>query len=151
EDAMRPRSILFAALVAMVSFVAGAAWAQQASTAFSAILSEQLAAINAKDAAKYAATYTENGVVLGQNAPLAKGHAAIEKDSRRQMAEGVTHVEAKAIESVESGDLGYSVYAGSLLDARNVKRTFHGVTIFRRTGNQWKAVLDASMNDAPMK
>lgn len=147
----RRRSILFSVLVAVVSFVGGIASAQKSNTAFSAILNQQLAAINAKDAAKYAATYAENAVVLSQEAPLARGRAAIEKDSRRQMDEGATQIQFKPIESDESGDIGYSVYTGSLLDAKNVKRTFHGVTIFRRTANQWQAVVDASMNDSPAK
>ena len=55
------------------------------------------------------------------------------------------------IDSGMSADLGYVVYTGTQVVMKGVKKTIHGVTVFRRVGGEWMAVVDAGMPDTPEK
>jgi hypothetical protein len=66
---VRTLPLLYSATLAAVAFAAGAVLAQQPS-AIVRMLDEQLAAIKAGQAARYAATYADNGIVMTQGRPM---------------------------------------------------------------------------------
>ena len=71
--------------------------------------SKVAAALNAKDLAKSASYYTEDGVVLPPNEPMVKGRAKIEEMGKRWMADGVTDVVILPTTIEVQGDSGYEV------------------------------------------
>jgi uncharacterized protein (TIGR02246 family) len=147
---MSLRRLLTSLAVALPAFAAGAVWGQTSSPV-TQIFQAQVAALNANDSAKYAATYTDDAIVMNQEQPLVKGKAAIQRDSEDQIKKNPTkdpQMQGRVLQSDVSGDLGYVAYAGSHI-VRGSKRTWHGVTVYRRVGGEWKAIVDASSYDTP--
>ena len=99
------------------------------------MIQEQCAALNAKDPARLQATFTDDSVKMEEGIPMIKGKAEIVKGVAEGMSKGLfSDMQGKTLESVISGDLGYATYSGSHLDAKGVKQTWHGVSIFKRVG-----------------
>ena len=132
------------ALTVVAAFCAGAAWGQTNASPILKFMADQLAVIQSKDAAKYAATFAENGIVLPQGRPMLKGRAAIQKLVELELQEdGPIDPAIPIVDSGMSGDLGYAVYTGSTTNKAGTKMSFHGVTVLRRVNGEWKAIVDA--------
>jgi ketosteroid isomerase-like protein len=138
------------ALTIVAAFVAGAAWGQTNTSPILKFMADQLAVLLSKDTAKYAATFAENGIVLPQGRPMAKGRAAIQKLGEQELQQdGPINTESPIVDSGMSGDLGYAVYTGSTTNKAGTKMSFHGVTVVRRINGEWKAIVDAYSFDQP--
>ena len=136
------------AVLATVAFAAGAVWAQT-EPPFAKIFLAQVAALNAQDAAKYAATYADRAIVMQEGRALIRGRAAIQRDSEEQLkAAKISQMQGNVIEYLQSGEVGYVAYTGSHVE-NGTKRSWHGVTVYRQINGEWKAVVDASMHDSP--
>jgi ketosteroid isomerase-like protein len=141
---------LLFALTVGAAFIAGAVWGQTNSSPILKFMADQLAVVQSKDAAKYAATFAENGIVLPQGRPMLKGRAAIQKLVELELQEdGPIDPVSPIVDSGMSGDLGYAVYTGSTTNKAGTKMSFHGVTVLRRVNGEWKAIVDAYSFDQP--
>jgi ketosteroid isomerase-like protein len=138
------------ALTVIAAFIAGAAWGQTNPSPILKFMENQLAVLLSKDAAKYAATFAENGIVLPQGRQMVKGRAAIQRlAEQEQQEDGPIDAGSPIVDSGMSGDLGYAVYTGSATTKTGMKTSFHGVTVLRRVNGEWKAIVDAYSFDHP--
>jgi ketosteroid isomerase-like protein len=138
------------ALTVVAAFFTGAAWAQPDTSPILKFMENQLQVLLTRDVAKYAATFAENGIVLPQGRPMAKGRTAIQRLGEQELQEdGPINAESPIVDAGISGDLGYAVYVGSTTNKSGTKTTFHGVTIVRRVNGEWKAIVDAYSLDQP--
>ena len=120
-------------------------------------------AFNAKDAAKVAAFYTEDAVLMPANRPMVKGRAAIEADFKKAFAEGVTGLQLRPMESMvaenQAFEAGTSTITmkggGSSMIMTGVggskAATLQGkyVVVFKRVGKDWKIAYDSFSEDQP--
>ncbi|HET7294670.1 MAG TPA: SgcJ/EcaC family oxidoreductase [Vicinamibacteria bacterium] len=114
------------------------------------------AAAQAKDVEKFASYYTEDAVVILEAAPDVKGLAAIRQTLGGMMQDPnfALSFETTSVEVARSGDLAYELATYSLT-LSNPKTKMpatqkgFGVVVWRKTGGQWKAVVDAPVSDPP--
>jgi uncharacterized protein (TIGR02246 family) len=66
-----------------------------------------VAAANAKDAAKLTSLYADDAVLMPSNAPMAKGHAAIQAVWKGLMDQGARDIVLTPVGGSVSGDLAY--------------------------------------------
>ena len=147
---MTSRRVLGGALVAAIAFSAGAVWAQLNSPVAERFRA-QVAAFNAQEPAKLTATYAGDAVSMAPNAVL-KGSAAIQSFYEQRLTNNPPQLEAKIIDAVTSGDLGYVTYTATESIKGKAVSSGHGVVIYRRIDGEWKTVVEARMgNEVPVK
>ena len=110
--------------------------------------------VKAKDAAGIAALYDEDGAVMPPNAPIGRGRTAIEQTWASMMQTPgfeLTFVPDQIIVSA-SGDMALDRGTYRLSVAPNgTTQTDIGkyVVVWRKIGNDWKAVADIFNSDLP--
>ena len=113
-----------------------------------------LGLVKAKDAAAISALYTDDGAVMPANAPIAKGHAAIQQTWASLMqipGFALTFTPDQVIVS-SSGDMALDRGTYSLTVAPNgTPQTDTGkyVVVWRKVGGEWKAAADIFNSDLP--
>ena len=125
---------------------------------------EFAAAFNAKDAAKVAAFYTEDAVLMPPNRPMVKGRANIEADYKRVFGEGVTNLQLRPMESVIAGTQAFEAGTSSVtvkgggssmllsgVGGSGAAVTEQGkyVVVYKRVGADWKIAYDSFSGDQP--
>ena len=112
--------------------------------------------VKAKDAAGVAALYADDGAVMPPNAPIAKGHAAIQQTWASLMQTpgfALTFAPEQILVSA-SGDMALDRGKYSLTIARDgTTQTDTGkyVVVWRKIGSEWKAAADIFNSDLPPK
>lgn len=110
--------------------------------------------VKAKDATGIAGMYTDDGAVMPSNAPISKGHAAIEKTWASLMsAPGfeLTFTPEQIVVS-SSGDMALDRGTYKLTMApKGAAQTDTGkyVVVWRKVGGEWKAAADIFNSDLP--
>ena len=110
--------------------------------------------MKAKDASGIAALYTEDGVVMPPNAPIGKGHTAIQQTWASMMQTpgfDLTIVPEQIIVS-SSGDMALDrgTYRLTVAPKGNAKTdTGKYVVVWRKIGSEWKAAADIFNSDLP--
>lgn len=109
------RFTLFVAAALVLTSCAGPAGPPPAEQSASAMELGQMnrdfaAALNAKDAARAAACYAENAVLIPPGEPLVRGRAGIEAYWKAALESGgVRDVSVETIDAKSSGTLGYEI------------------------------------------
>lgn len=105
------KKLLVAASISLLLSAAGMAQtAKKASDAGGAMASLQKAfadAANAKDVAKMTALYTDDAILMPSNAPMAKGHAAIQAVWKGLMDAGARDVVLATVAESVNGNMAY--------------------------------------------
>ena len=110
--------------------------------------------VKAKDAASIAGLYTEDGAVMPPNAPIGKGHDAIQKTWAAMMGTpgfDLSFVPEQIIVS-SSGDMALDRGTYKLNIAPNGTAqadTGKYVVVWRKIDGQWKAAADIFNSDLP--
>lgn len=112
------------------------------------------AAFNEKNAAKVAAFYTDDAVVMPPNMPIVKGRRDIEAYYNKGFSQGGGTIKLRPTESVVAGTLAFETGASALTignpgDGGGRTETGKYIVIYRREKNEWKIAYDIFNNDAP--
>ena len=106
-----------------------------------AVIQQLTEAFNAKDAAKAAALYTPEAVVMPPNKTLSRGRNFVEQYYASRFGEGATDLALQPNEIKGSGTLAVAMgdYRLTLAPAQGPKRRDRGkfVWIFRELNNAW--------------
>jgi ketosteroid isomerase-like protein len=105
------------------------------------------AAFNAKDPAKVAMLYVEDGIVNPPNQSAVRGRAAIQNWAKETM--GVfTSITLTPAESAISGTVGYETgtYSGTMASGSDTGKY---VVVLKRVGGQWLIAHDIFNSDMP--
>lgn len=113
------------------------------------ITAEYAAAYNAKDAAKVAALYAEDALVMPPNEPMVKGRANIQARLQRELKEDVT-LQLTPTESTISGSQAFEAGTATvkLPDGRTEKEKY--LVVYKRVGSEWKIAFDIWNSDTPL-
>jgi uncharacterized protein (TIGR02246 family) len=124
--------------------------------ALRAALEEWSAAAQEKDAAKFASFYTEDGILMLENAPDAHGMAALEADTTGMMSDPNFSLSfaPDTVVVARSGDLAYDIgsYTLTMSDPEGNPVTQKGqyVDVWRKNAaGEWKVAVDAPVSDPP--
>lgn len=106
-------------------------------------------AFNAQDAAKVAAFYADDAVLMPPNQPMVKGRANIEAEWKRMFGQGVTSLQLRPMESLTTGDQAFE--AGTSSVTMKGAGTDQGkyVVVYKRVGGDWKIAYDIFNSDQP--
>jgi uncharacterized protein (TIGR02246 family) len=117
--------------------------------AIRAAVKEWSAAAEAKDAAKFASFYADDGVVMLGNAAPVRGHAAIAQMAEDMMKDPnfALSFAAESVVAARSGDLAYETgtWSMTMSDAKKKPATEKGsyVVVWQKQADgAWKAVRD---------
>jgi uncharacterized protein (TIGR02246 family) len=107
-------------------------------------------AFNAKNAAKVAAFYAEDAVLMPPNVPMVKGRTAIETFYKQGFSQALGKITLRPMESAITGSRGFEAGV-STLTTGSASETAPGkyVVIYKRVGNEWKIAFDMFNDDAP--
>ena len=124
--------------------------------AIHAAVKEWSAAAQAKDAEKFASFYTEDGVLMLENAPDARGIAALREGIAGMMQDPnfALSFAADKVEAARSGDLAYETgsYTLTMSDPQGNPATQNGhyVVVWKKDASgTWKVAVDAPVSDPP--
>jgi uncharacterized protein (TIGR02246 family) len=151
------------AALAMLGIAVGMASRAQGKTdpTLDKLNAEFVAAFNAKDAAKLASFYTEDGTLMPPNQPMVKGRPNIEAYWRGAFEQGVAGLQLRPIESAIAGAQGFEVGTatvtlktggtpttpGGVGGGGVVTDTAKYVVVFKRTAEGWKMAYDIYNSD----
>ena len=138
--------VLVATLVLAGSLVGGQG---KTDPALDKLAKEWAAAFNAKDAAKVAAFYAEDAVLMPPNGPMVKGRANIEAQWKRVLAEGVTNMQLRPMESSISGNHAFEAGTSTLTVKGGEPVNGKYVVVYKRVGGDWKLDYDIFNEDQP--
>ena len=107
---------------------------------------EFAAAYNAHDAAKVAAFYADDAVLMVPNEPMVKGRKSIEMYYNEEFGRGAVHLRLTPLESVVSGNRAFemgsaTVTLGPFSDDGKY------IVIYKRVGRDWKIAYDIFNSD----
>ena len=124
--------------------------------ALRATLDQWVAAAQEKDAEKFASFYTEDGILMLEGAPDARGMAALVEDTTGMMSDPNFSLSFAPDEVVvaRSGDLAYDVgsYTLTMSDPEGNPVTQKGyyVDVWKKNAaGEWKVAVDAPVSDPP--
>ena len=124
--------------------------------AIHAAVKEWSAAAQAKEAEKFASFYAEDGVLLLENAPDARGIAALREGIAGMMQDPnfALSFAADKVEAARSGDLAYETgaYTLTMSDPQGNPATQNGhyVVVWKKDASgTWKVAVDAPVSDPP--
>ena len=124
--------------------------------ALRAALKQWAAAAHAKDAAKFASFYAEDGLLLMEGAPDARGMAALKEGTAGMMSDPHFNLvfEPDEVVVARSGDVAYDVGSYSLTmsgpDGNPVTQKGQYVDVWRKNAvGEWKVAVDAPVSDPP--
>jgi len=105
------------------------------------------AAYNAKDFAKVATLYGEDGIVNPPNQPAIRGRAAIQ-DWAKGMAGVFTSITLTPTDSAISGNIAYDAgtYSGTMASGTDKGKY---VVVLKKVGDQWLIAHDIFNSDTP--
>jgi uncharacterized protein (TIGR02246 family) len=110
---------------------------------------EWAAAFNAKDAARVASFYAEDAVLMPPNGPMVKGRANIEAEWKRVLAEGVTNIQLRPVESSTSANHAFEAGTSTLTVKGGNQVNGKYVVVYKRVGGDWKLAYDIFNDDQP--
>ena len=139
---MRMAALCFATvLTAACSDSSGPAFDTADQDKIKAVIQQLTEAFNAKDAAKAAALYTPEAVVMPPNKSLSRGRRFVERSYTSRFGEGATELSLQPNEIKGSGTLAVAMgdYRLTLAPAQGPRRRDRGkfVSIFRELNNAW--------------
>ncbi|HZI81516.1 MAG TPA: nuclear transport factor 2 family protein [Vicinamibacterales bacterium] len=139
---MRMAALCFATvLAAACSDSSGPAFDAADQDKIKAVIQQLTEAFNAKDAAKAAALYTPEAVVMPPNKSLSRGRRFVEQYYTSRFGEGATELSLQPNEIKGSGTLAVAMgdYRLTLAPAQGPRRRDRGkfVWIFRELNNAW--------------
>jgi uncharacterized protein (TIGR02246 family) len=108
------------------------------------------AAVNAGDAAKVAAMYADDAVVMPPNEPMVKGRSAIEARFKKMMKqEGKISLKLSPFHSEIAGERAHEAGTGTikLPGGQTVNEKY--LVVYKRVGNEWKVAYDIWNSDTP--
>jgi uncharacterized protein (TIGR02246 family) len=117
--------------------------------ALNKLAAEFEAAFNAKDAAKVASFYAEDGVAMPPNRPMVKGRSAIEAQLKADMQKQPVTLKLSPFESAIAANRAYEAgtVAVTLPDGRTVNDKY--LVVYKLVGGEWKIAYDIWNSDAP--
>ena len=139
---------IVAVVVAGVLVAASGVFHAQARTdpALDRLATEFAAAYNAHEAAKVAAFYAEDAVLMTPNEPMVKGRGDIEKYYQQQFARGAVRLRLKPLESIVTGDRAFEAgTATAILGPFSDEGKY--VVVYKRVGRAWKIAYDIFNSD----
>ena len=107
------------------------------------------AAFNAKDAAKLASFYADDGVYMPPNLPMVKGRANLEARFKREFQEGFTNLQLKPMESAISGSQAFEAGTATVEAPGGLTENGKHLVVFKRVGNEWKIAYNIHNGDKP--
>jgi uncharacterized protein (TIGR02246 family) len=107
------------------------------------------AAFNAKDAARLASFYADDGVYMPPNLPMVKGRANLEARFKREFEEGFTNLQLKPMESAISGSQAFEAGTATVEAPGGLTDNSKYVVVFKRVGSDWKIAYDIHNSDKP--
>ena len=109
------------------------------------------AALKARDAAKVAALYAADAVLMPPDAPAVKGRSAIQQDQARSFKESPeAELTITPVSSETSGDLGY-IQGEFVFKDRNLHMKGKYVEVWKRVNGEWKILYDIyNSNERPV-
>ena len=128
------------------------------------VVTELVAAFNAKDATKLISLYSEDAVLMPPNMPMIKGKAAIEAHFKKEFAAGEMNLQLTPMQSMIAGSQGFGVGTSTVTFKRGgASQTPTGagsgtattteagkyVLVFKRVGPDWKIGFDIFNSDQP--
>jgi ketosteroid isomerase-like protein len=124
--------------------------------ALRAALKQWAAAAEAKDAATFASFYANEGILMLENAPDARGMPALKEGTSGMMSDPNFSLSFGPDEVVvaRSGDLAYDIGSYSLTmsgpDGTAVTQKGHYVDVWTKNAvGEWKVAVDAPVSDPP--
>lgn len=152
---------LILAGVAVLAFAVPSYGQTATSPVLDKLMAEFVVAFNAKDAARLASFYAEDGVLMPPDAPLVKGRGAIEAVVKQLLA-SPSVLKLSPMESEIVGNRGYSAgtYTVTIPQGSSLALTGVGgsgsvlipakyLTVFKRVGNDWKIAYDMQNASQP--
>lgn len=142
------------AAAAVVLLTIGAGAQGKTDPTLDKITVEFMAAFNAKDAAKVASLYTDDGVLMPPNQPMVKGRENIEAYWRGAFEQGVTGLRLRPIDSAISGTQGFEIGTATVTvkapgAAAPITDTAKYAVVYKRTAAGWKMAYDIYNSDLP--
>jgi uncharacterized protein (TIGR02246 family) len=145
--------VIIAALAGAVFAIAAAGYSQsRRDPALDKLAVEFEAAFNARDAAKTASMYTDDGILMPPDQPMVKGRADIEAYYRRAFRGTFSDMRVLPMESAASGTLAFEAGVSTMVVPH---RDGSGswipvgkyVLVYKRVGQAWKIAYDIFNDD----
>lgn len=139
------------ALLVSIGSAAQAAVGKKTDPTLSKIAADWAAGFNAKDCAKVASLYAEDGVLMPPNEPAARGRTAIETWCKAALG-SLSDMAVTPAESAITGAQAFEAgsYTASIKGA-SPAATDRGkyVTVFQQSGGRWQILYDIFNSDLP--
>ena len=128
------------------------------------VVTELVAAFNAKDANRLTSLYTEDAVLMPANMPMIKGKTAIAAHFKKEFA-GEMKLQLTPMESIIAGSQGFGTGTSTTVTVKSggTSQTLTGVgsgaattteagkyvLVFKKVGPDWKIAFDIFNSDQP--
>jgi len=141
---MTSRAVCATAL--LIAAVAGSSGQQRTDPALDKLADAFAEAFNAKDAARVAAFYAEDAIVMPPDQPMVRGRQNIEAYYARGFRQDISNFRLAPMESAIAGAHAFEAGASSLTERRGTTSGKY-VVIYTRVDGQWKIAYDIFNND----